>query len=102
MSIVLFCLGLLSLTGGGLAEIWEFGVDAPGSIVIDHREGDFSLFEKTKEIKLKVSERSSCQVHFFYPFAREQPGPSITEGPSCLYVLQWFRNDNKRNGSHYK
>ncbi|PZC79070.1 hypothetical protein B5X24_HaOG216885 [Helicoverpa armigera] len=54
MSIVVFCLGLLSLTGGVLAEIWEFGVDAPGSMVIDHREGDFSLFEKTKEIKLKV------------------------------------------------
>lgn len=46
---------LLSVTQGVLGEVWEFGVDAPGSIIVDHRDDDFSLFQKTKEIKLRVS-----------------------------------------------
>uniref|UniRef100_A0A2A4K0L8 Uncharacterized protein n=1 Tax=Heliothis virescens TaxID=7102 RepID=A0A2A4K0L8_HELVI len=54
MSIIRFYLVLLAVTGGALAEIWEFGVDAPGSMIVDHKQGDFSLFEKTKEVRLKV------------------------------------------------
>ncbi|CAD0198597.1 unnamed protein product [Chrysodeixis includens] len=57
--VLLVCVALLAARGV-IADVWEFGYDAPGSIIVDHREGEFSIFQKTKHIKLKVSFR--CEV----------------------------------------